>query len=100
MEFECGALQPDTEWDLIKDPALRDPVCHHCISTQAGGDWGTLEIAGLARCVVRNVGGGDIEACKTGKTTQDENGEEDVVNSGAQTEREGHAGGGKTEGDL
>lgn len=97
VELKCGALKPHAEWDLVQDPSLRDPVCHQCVRTQARGNGGSLEIAGLAGGIVGDVGGCHVESCQTGQAAQHKDGQEDVVESRAQTDRESHAGGCKTE---
>ena len=60
----------------------------------------SLEVAGLAGSVVRNIGSGDVEAGKTSQAAQDEEGKEDVVGSSAQAEGEGDDSGCEAEGDL
>jgi hypothetical protein len=100
MEFEYAALGPSAQRQVIQDPALADPVGHEGGDGERGGDGGAFEVLALAGGVLGHVGNGDIEAREAREAAQHEEGEEDVVDGRAQTEREGGRGGGYAEGDL
>lgn len=59
---------------------------HHTHETQGRRDWEALEILRLAGSVFWEGGGGDVEAREAGQTAQEEEGEEEGVEGGAQAE--------------
>jgi hypothetical protein len=100
VHLKSGTLEQDTEWHLVQDPALRDPVCHQGIETQRSGDGSSLKVVGLAGRVVGDVGHGHVEAGETSQSAEYEVGQEDVIQSRAKAQRESDTGGGQTERDL
>lgn len=102
MHLERRAREPYAAGDLVEDPALGDPVGHHGVEAEGGGDGGALEVAGLAAGVLGDVSavGGDVEAREAREPAEHEDGEEDVVEGCAHADAEGYAGGGEAEGDL
>ena len=80
--------------------APRDAHGHAGSDTESCGDRGALEVFGLAGCVFGEGGDGDVEAGKAGQAAEDEEGEEEGVDGGAEAEGEGADGGGDAEGDL
>lgn len=59
-----------------------------------------MKILAFPGGVFRDGGNGDVEARKAGEAAEDEEGKEERVERGAQTEGEGADGGGDAEGDL
>ena len=100
VELEGSAGEPQATRDLVEDPTLRDAVGHASVNAERGGNGGALEIAGLARGVVRDVSSRDIEARQTHEAAEHKEGQEDVVQHGAQAEAEGNAGWRQTKRDL
>lgn len=100
VDFKGGALEPHTQRDLVQNPALRDPVCHHCVKTQRSRDWGSLEVVGLSRGIVRDVGNRHVETGKASQAAQHEEGQEDMVQRCTHAEGESDTGGSQTKGDL
>jgi hypothetical protein len=100
MKLEHGPLEPQAQRDLLERPALVHPVRHDLDYPERHGDRGAFEELGFARRVLGDQGCGDVEAREAGQTAQHEEGEEEVVEGGAQAEREGCRGGGDAEGDL
>lgn len=100
MKLQRGALEPQTQRQLLEHPALVHPVCHDLHHEQRHGDRGALEVLGFAGCVLGHHGDGYVEARETGEAAQDEEGEQDVVDGGAEAEAEGCGCGGNAEGYL
>lgn len=101
VDLEQGAGEPDAARDgIVADPAAVDPVGHQGVEAEGGGDGGALEVLGLARGVLGDDGGGDVEAGEAGEAAQDEEGEAEVVEGRAQANGKGYYGGGEAEGDL
>jgi hypothetical protein len=100
MELKRGPLEPQAQRDLLERPALVHPVRHDLDYPERHGDRGALEELGFAGCVLGDEGGGDVEAREAREAAEHEEGEEEVVDGGAETEGEGCRGGGDAEGDL
>jgi hypothetical protein len=79
---------PDTAWQLLMNPTSRDPE-GHCRS-DGEGCWNrsALEVLGLSSGILWQMGHGDVESGETGKTAEDEDCENDLVNVGTDSERE------------
>lgn len=100
VELQSRAREPETAGNLVEYPALRDPVGHQGVDAQRSRNGGALEVARLAGGVVGDVSRRDVEARETSQAAKHEDSQEHVVDSGAQTETEGHTGGSKAEGNL
>lgn len=100
VELERSALQPRAEGQLVERPALTSPVRHEGVGAQRGRDGGALKVRGLSRGVVRQVGGGDVEAREAGQAAEHKEDEEEVVNGRAHADCEGDASGSQAERDL
>ena len=101
MELKRRACVPRSERNVLQRPAIPHPVCHHCVFHENGGrNWRALEVFALARCVLGECSDGDIEACETRETAEDEEGEENVVEWCTQAQCKGSASGRDTERDL
>ena len=85
---------------VLEDPPLAHPGCHHGVEREGGGDGRPLEIARLAGGVLGEGGGCDVEAGETDEAAEDEAGEEDGVEVGAEAEGRCDSCGGDAEGDL
>lgn len=73
---------------------------HRGHDAQTRRDGQALEVFGFAGCVFGEGGDGDVEAGEACETAEDEEGEEEGVEGGAEAEGEGAGGGGDAEGDL
>lgn len=100
VKLEHTPRKPDTTGDGIVYRARVHPVGHERVKTQRRGDGCSLEVAGFARGVLGDVGGGDVEAREAGETAEDEEGKANVVERGADADGEGDDGGSEAEGDL
>lgn len=100
VEFQHRTSSPDTERQVLEDPAVVQPVCHDAIGEKRGGDRCALEVLALASCILGQHGDGDIESCKAGEAAEDEDGEEEGVERGAEADGEGDHSGGDAERDL
>jgi hypothetical protein len=100
MERKRRAVHPQAKRNLLERPALIHPVRHDLHVDQRHGDGCAFEVLGFAGRVFGNHGDGDVEARETGEAAEDEEGEQDVVDGGAEAEGEGCGGGADTEGDL
>ena len=81
-------------------PPLAHPVRHQSRNRQGRRDRRALEILRFASCVLGHVGDGDVEACQAREAAEDEEGEDEVVEGGAEADCEGGGGGGDAEGYL
>lgn len=81
-------------------PPLAHPVRHQPRNRQGRRDRRALEILRFASRVFWDVGDGDVEACQASKAAEDEEGEDEVVEGGAEADCEGGGGGGDAEGYL
>lgn len=99
VQFVGGAGKPGAQRQVVEDPILADPVGHERVEAQARGDGRALKVGRLAGLVLGNDGGRHVEAGETGEAAEDEEGEQNVVDGGADTDREGNGGGGDTKGD-
>lgn len=100
VKLERGTREPDTAGEVIVDGARGDPVGHEGVEAQRGGDRGALKVLCLARRVLGDVGRGDVEAGEARQAAEDKEGEEDVVERGAQANGEGDDRRGEAKGDL
>lgn len=100
VEFKGRASEPCSHGQVLQDPALGDEVGHDGVETETCGNGRALKVLALAGCILGQDRDGDVEAGKTGEAAEDEEGEAGVVDSGAQTEREGHGSGSDAERDL
>lgn len=82
------------------DLARVDPVGHESVEAERCGDRSALEVLRLARGVLGDDGGGDVEAREAGEAAEHEEGEADVVERCAQADGEGDDGWGEAEGYL
>lgn len=81
-------------------PPLSHPVRHQPDNRQGGRDRRALEVLGLASRVFGDVGDGDVEAREAREAAEHEEGEDEVVEGGAEADCEGGGGGGDAEGYL
>lgn len=100
MKLQYRSRKPSPPWQVLQCPALTNPISHQCSDRQGSRNWCALEIFRFSRLVFGYIGNCDIEACETGKTAEDEEGQEDVVNRGTKANGECSSGWGDTEGDL
>lgn len=73
---------------------------HRSHDREAGRYRRSFEVLAFSRGVFGHGGDGDVEAREAGEAAEDEEGEEERVEGGAQAEGEGADGGGDAEGDL
>lgn len=100
MHLKHTARAPHTKRYISMRPAIADPPSHGTRKRERSRDRRALEVLALARRVLGQHGDGHVEAREAGQAAEDEEGEEDVVEGGADAEGEGGAGGGDAEGDL
>lgn len=85
VEFQWGTGQRSSERNVLQNPALGDKVAHERGNRECGWDRGALKVLGLSGGVLGEIRNGDIEARKTGETTEHKEGEEEVVDWGTKT---------------
>ena len=81
-------------------PPLSHPVRHQPRDRQGRRDRRALEVLRFASRVLGHVGDGDVEACQAREAAEHEEGEDEVVERGAEADCEGGGGGGDAEGYL
>ena len=100
VEFENRAGQGRAQWNVVKNPALRNPICHRENKCEGGRDRGSFEVLRLAGCVFGQNGHCDVEAREAGETAKDEEGQQKMINRRPYTHREGSSCRGNAEGNL
>lgn len=100
MELERCALQHSAPWHAFQDPTLRNEECKQRHDTQASGNRKAFEVFRLAVGVFGHVAGGDVEASEACKAGENEAGQEELVQAGAEARSECAHGGSDAEGDL
>lgn len=100
MELKHRTLQPQAHRHLRKRPPLVYPVRHDLHVDQAHRDRRALKVLRLAGRVLGHHGDGDVEAREAREAAENEEGQEQVVDRGAETEGEGSGRGADAEGDL
>jgi hypothetical protein len=86
VEFQCGTLHPHPKRYLRHCPALVHPEGHDLHVDERHGDGRAFEVVALASRVFWNHGDGHVEARESGEAAQDEEGEEQMVDRGAEAE--------------
>lgn len=97
VELKDRALGNQTERNVLVGPAFGDPVSHQTDNTQSSRDRGALEVFGLSALILRENSDRDVESSQAGKAAENEESEENVIDRGADTEREGSSSGGEAE---
>lgn len=100
VDLKRSAWEPHTKGKVVKDPSLREPVCHDRVHAKRSRDRSALEVLALARGVLGQHSDRHVEAGKADKARQNEERERDGVGNGAESNREGDHGGGNTERNL
>ncbi len=89
-----------TERHAVQQPAFVRPKTHEGDNRQRSWDRGALEIFRFSGFVLWEGLDSDIEASKARETAEDEEGEEDGIKEGTETERKGCGGWGHAKRDL
>lgn len=100
VELENSTLANNAKGNVCVSPALGHPVGHKRGNRQSGGDRSTLKVFRLSSLVLGQNSHGNVEASQAGQAAEDEEGQEEVVERGANTHGERGGGGGEAEGDL
>lgn len=100
VDLEGGAGEPEAAGDVSQDAVLGNPPRHESVEAQGRRDGRALEVARLARGVLGDVGGRDVEAGEARETAEDKDHEADVVKSRAHADAEGYAGRSESKGYL
>lgn len=96
VKLESRALEPDTEGEVVVDPALREPVGHDGIHTERSGDGCSLKVLALASLILGQDGDSDVEASKASEAAQNEEGETSGIGEGAEAKSKGDHSGSNT----
>lgn len=100
VELEDSTLASDAKGNVLMCPALGHPVGHKGGNRQSCGDRGAFEVFRLSSLILRQNSDCNVEPSQAGQTTEDEEGQEDVIKRCANTKGECGRGGRKAEGDL
>lgn len=100
VELENGILANDTKGNVLVSPALGNPVSHKGGNRQSCGDRGAFEVLRLSSLVLGQNSHCNVEPSQAGQAAEDEEGQEEVVKRGANTNGECGGSGRKTEGNL
>jgi hypothetical protein len=100
VELENGTLGNDTKGNVLMSPALGHPVSHKRRNRQSCGDRGAFEVLRLSSLVLGQNSHCNVETSQAGKAAEDEEGQEEVVKRGANTNGECGGGRRKPEGNL
>lgn len=74
VHLQRRTLEPHSERYRLVNPPSIHPVRHDGVQAQRRGDRGAFEVFGFAGGVLGYIGGGDVEACETGKAAENEEG--------------------------
>lgn len=96
VKLESRALEPDTEGEVVVDPALREPVGHDGIHTERSGDGCSLKVLALASLILGQDGDSDVETSKASEAAQNEEGKTSGIGEGAEAKSEGDHSGSNT----
>lgn len=99
MKLPAQSLSSHAERHGVPEPAIIDPNRHPRGNDQTARDGRTLKVLCLPARIMRHVISRDIEPRQSGQPAQGEEGEQDVVERGADAEGEGGAGGRHAKGD-
>jgi hypothetical protein len=100
VEFQGCAFGNDSEGNVLVGPALRHTVGHETSDIKCSGNGSTLEVLGLAALILGQNSHSDVKPGQTSETTQDKEGQDEVINVCANAERKGCGSRGETEGNL
>lgn len=100
VKLKGRTLEPDTEGKVIMNPTLREPVGHDGVHTERSGDRRSLKKLALAGRIFGEDGDGHIETGEASETAKHKEGKTNGIGKRAETESEGHHGGGNTKRDL
>ncbi|KAK0986829.1 hypothetical protein LTS01_009773 [Friedmanniomyces endolithicus] len=85
---------------LPLNPPPTHPERHQPHYTQTRRDWQTFEVGSFPCGIFGDIASGDVEAREAREAGEHKEGEEELVERGAEAEGEGAGGGGDAEGDL
>lgn len=97
MELVARALSDNPPRDVLMRPAIRDPVCHDGRDRQRRRNGRAFKVLRLPSRVLWESRDGHVESGEAGKAAEDEEREKNVVELGANSDRECGCGGGDTE---
>lgn len=97
MKLPHRPRAPNSQWDILQNPSLTNPIRHERCNGQGSWDRSAFEILGFSGSIFGHVGDCDIEAREASQSAEDEESEEEVVDWGAETDCEGCCGGGEAE---
>lgn len=100
MHLQRTPRKPRAKRDIQPRPPIPKPIHHHTDERQRRRNRGTFKVLRLARLVLGKHGDRNIEPRQPRETAENENGENDVVERGAETDAECSGSGGKTERNL
>lgn len=90
----------NSQRQILTDPSLGHPESVEADNGERSGCGETFEIFRFSGGVVGDGAGGYVEAGETEEAGEGEDGEEELVEGGAEAEGEGYGCGGDAEGDL
>lgn len=85
MHLDGTPRKPHPAGQRVVHPAPGQAPGHQRVEPQRRGDGRALEVARLAGAVLGDARGGDVEAGEAGQAAEDEEGEEEVVEGGAES---------------
>jgi hypothetical protein len=100
VHLERRARKPHAARECLVYPTLRDPIAHERVQPECGWDGRALKVLGLAGRVLGDRGYCYVEAGETCQPAENEEGEAEVVEGGADADCEGDGRGGDAERDL
>lgn len=100
VEFQGSALGKETQGNVLVSPVLRHPVGHERGDGQSSRDRGALKVPRLAALILRENRNGDIESSQSSQTTENEKGQEQVIEGCPNTKGKGGGSGSETKGNL
>lgn len=100
VALKDGALGKKTKGNVLMGPVLRYPVGHERHDSQSSWDGCALEVLRFPALILWEDSHSDIEPSQASQPTEDEEGQEEMVDACPNTQREGGSGGSKTEGNL
>ena len=88
VKLKDSSSSPCTKREIFQDPTLADPVGDQKGNGERCGDRCSFEVFALSRGVLGDIANGDVEACESSQTTEDEEGEEEMIGWGTESNSE------------